>query len=66
MNGGIDFDPGPREHARCALCGLKLNPENLKGIISAQYYTCNMDKDAPRHSGEELRAYFKENGVSFA
>lgn len=61
----MTFDPGPRDTAQCALCGRALNPDNLRGILSAQYFTCNMDKDAPRHEGAELRAYFAQNGVSF-
>jgi hypothetical protein len=62
---GISFDPGPEN--TCALCGREL-PENVRAnLISAQYLTCNMDRtpDAPRHTGEELRAYFAEHGVSF-
>jgi hypothetical protein len=63
MDLGIQFVPNG---TTCALCGREVPEAVRKRVLSAQYYTCNMDSSSTtKHSSAELRAYFAEHGMSF-
>ncbi len=63
MLAGIQYVPSGTS---CALCGREIPEETRERVLSAQYFTCNMDPSLPRHTGEELRAYFEQHGVRHA